>query len=633
MKRHHLFIALVCLALFFASGCEQQSIAEQEQIKTRQTLEATTPSATPSNTPTVTLTPTTGPSPTATTAPSATPLPTATVTPLPPTATPNPALAGFSLCSQVAGAADGGRFSARITAITTTIEPAFERVTIGLNIPNDSAPPHAVAQCLAAADDTGAAPGPAAAYSLHIALSDWLHDSAFKATTISPTLALSGTTLLKSLELRANPSADAGATLAFGLEQALPYRLKLESNPYRLVLDIGKTGTIGANNDMLALPASGDAKPALPIFYVQGGDAWKFADGKATNLTKDTRKNQSGQEQFGDVSALAASPTAKQVAFCAVAPGTDVGDRVAPRTLWLTDFDGKNPQALALQNLSCDNPVFAPDGKTIAFTVDETGANPPRFSIWTVASAGDNEQRITPEADEWSRFAPQWLGDGRLVYAAQAEDGRSTIFLHTADGAERDIGAELQRGSTYVALGRPIAAPDGSAIAVEALRTQGGADLQVIGPDGLPMKLPGTRPTPTPQATSQATPTADTNVIAPVTGGYWNRPLAWGSDGTLFYLTSACESTVAQSYTVHAFNTKTGDDRTIAAGTTLGSFGAAQMVGTGLAYTTLQQPNAGARGPLATSSGPSTLWFWDVGGNGQRAKLADAPGPIGALAP
>ncbi|MFN8566735.1 MAG: hypothetical protein U0Z44_04275 [Kouleothrix sp.] len=606
MNRHHKLSLLACLLLLIATGCEQQSIAEQEQIKTRQTLEATTPSATPTHTATPAPTATSGPSPTAaptsTVAPSPTASPTAlpTVTPLPPTPTPNPALAGFSLCSQLAGSADGGRFSARITAITTTVQTAFERVTIGLATPGDSAPPHALASCVSTGDTAGPA------YSLQIRLAGWLHDDAFKATTISSTVALSGTALIKSLELRADASAPAGATLALGLAQPLPYRLRLEKDPYRLVLDIAKTGAVGANNDMLAQAAGAVPQPAAPLLYLQGGDIWKFADGKASNLTNATRAG-----QFGDVSALAASAASGQVAFCAVAPGTDAGDRVAPRTLWLTDFSGKEPQVLAQQNLWCDDPAFSPDGKTIAFTADETGATPPRLSIWTVGAAGGAELRLSPPGDEWSRFAPQWLDNQRLVYAAQAEDGRSSLFVHTADGSERDIGADLLKGDTHSGLGRPLAAPNGAAIAVEALRTAGGADLLLIGPDGAPLANQ-----------------------SPIAEGYWSRPLAWSSDGTLFYLTSACESTIAQSYTLRARALTGGDDRTIAVGTTLGGFGDVRAVGKGLAYVVLQRAADGPRGPLAASpAGPSTLWFWDVGGAGGRAQLAAADSAIGRLAP
>src|SRR5262249_1179607 len=242
------------------------------------------------------------------------------------------------------------------------------------------------------------------------------------------------------------------------------FRLTLEKDPYRLILEVAKSGAVGANNDMLSLPAAA-AKPTTPVFYIKDGDIWKYAGGTKTNLTKGTRG-----DNYGDVTALAAHLAAGRVAFCAIAPGADVGDQLAPSVLWSIDLDGNNPQALVVRSRTCAEPTFAPDGKTIAFVADETGAAPPRLSIWTVATAGGDEARVPPAEDEWSRFGPQWLDNSRLVYTASAEDGRSTLFVRTANGAEQDIGADLVKGDRYEALGRPLAAPDGSAIAVEGLR-------------------------------------------------------------------------------------------------------------------------------------------------------------------
>src|SRR5436309_2411569 len=234
MTRHHALALLLCLLLLFAAGCEQTSIAEQEQIKSLETLQASTPSATPpptatpTLTPSPTLTPTLGPSPTPTITPipSSTPIP--SPTPLPPTATPNPALANFSLCTQTAGDPTGGHFSARIAGITTTVEPALERVTIGLAVPGDSAPPYATARCLKADDDAARNSTTAAsAYVLLLDLHGWLHDHPFSASTVSQTHALSGTTVLKSITYRFDPNATVGATLAIGMDQPLPYRLTL----------------------------------------------------------------------------------------------------------------------------------------------------------------------------------------------------------------------------------------------------------------------------------------------------------------------------------------------------------------------------------------------------------------------
>src|SRR5262249_45923227 len=155
-------------------------------------------------------------------------------------------------------------------------------------------------------------------------------------------------------------------------------------------------------------------------------------DGKSTNLTKEAR-----HDNYGDITALDTNLTAGRVAFCALASGADVGDQLAPSVLWSMDLDGKDARALAVRSRTCTDPAFAPDGKTLAYVADETGATPPRLSIWTVSASGGDEQPVTSAGDEWSRFGPQWLDGSRLVYAAVSEDGRSTLFVRTANGAEQ----------------------------------------------------------------------------------------------------------------------------------------------------------------------------------------------------
>ena len=601
MTRHHVLGLLLVCVLVLAAGCEQQSIAEQETIKNQQTLEASTPSVTPSPTitetpvPTQTPTSTPGPSPTPspTQPPTATPVP--TPTPLPATATPNPALANFSMCTQTAGDPDGGRFSARIAGITTTVQPAFERLTIGLTVAGDSAPPHATASCISAADDmaagTVASPG---AFVLLIELDGWLHDSAFRASIISQTQTLSGTTVLKQLGLRFDPNDAAGATIAIGLEQPYPYRIALEERPARLVLEVAKSASIGPGNDILSL-ANGSASPDAPIYYLQDGDIWRYANGRATNITDSPDAE----------TALAYSPAAGMVAFCRAAPGAAPDDVLAPSTLWTMKADGTGAAEAAAVGHSCADPAFDPDGATIAFTVDDTGATPPRYSIWSVATAGGEPQRLTPASDEWSRFGPQWLADDQLIYAAAAEDGRSTLLVHGADGREEDVGANLVIGDRYRALGRPLAAADGSMVAVEGLRaTRDGADLVLLDANG-----------------AEVTTVGD---------GYWTRPLAWDPNGTLFYLKTSCASSVAQSYALHARG-KSGDDRVLASGDTLEGLGAFAAIGKGLAYVTLAHAPPGPRGPLAVDrSSASALWFWDVSGGG-RAQLPINPEASSAI--
>jgi WD40-like Beta Propeller Repeat len=282
------------------------------------------------------------------------------------------------------------------------------------------------------------------------------------------------------------------------------------------------------------------------------------------------------------------------------------------------EADGANAQELAAPGRSCAEPAFSPDSKQIAFVVDEdaTGAQPPRLSIWTIdLTSGEGPRRVGSASDEWSRFGPQWLSDGRLIYLAQAEDGRNTLFLANEGGQEIDVGAPLlvadgtqgQSIARYRGFGRPLASPDGTSVAVEALRVDTpGADLLILDEQGNEQRgRPG--------------------------DGFWTRPVAFGEDGTLYLLTSLCASDAAQSYALIARPTS-GAERTLAIGTSTGGFGAFSAVGDGLAYVALAAPGAqGPRGPLSLDgAGASALWFWDLAGG--RAKLAESGEPIRGIA-
>lgn len=604
MNRNHALAWLLCLLLLAAAGCEQTSIAEQEQIRNAQTLQASTPSATPTDTATPTVTPTSTNTPTVGPSPTATSTPPPTLTPLPPTATPNPALAGFSLCSQSAGDVAAGRFSAQVTGITTTVEPAFERVVIGLSVPPDSAAPHATARCESTAGSVAEVGQPAigSPFVIRVDLEGWLHDEAFRTSVITPSVALSGTTALSELAYRYDRAGDVGAALLFGVAEPLPFRLALEPDPLRLVLEVAKTSPVGPGSDMLATPAGQGVRPDAPLLYLQGGDVWRADAGAPRNLTEQLRAG-----QYGDITALAVSSSAGQVAFCAAAPGADAGDALAPSALWAMTLDGQDQRMLASPGRSCAFPAFSPAGDRVAFAVDETGAVPPRLSIY-VAPLDGAEERLSAAQDEWSRFAPQWVADDRLVYAAAAEDGRSTLFLRTPDGQELDIGAELTRGDRYRALGQPLAAPDGSAIAVEGLRaTADGADLILLDANG--QEIRGQ---------------------SPIGGGYWSRPAAWSPDGTLFYLSAECASEAAHSYALHT-RSRSGQDRVVATGVALGGFGEFVASDGGLAYVTLDAAPAGPRGPLRVArNAASALWFWDLAG-GAREQLAESDTAITGL--
>ncbi|ABU60443.1 TolB family protein [Roseiflexus castenholzii] len=612
-----LIIPFVALAL---TACEQLSIAEQERIREIQTVEASTPTATPvppTDTPTPlppTATSTSGPTPTP---PPPTPTPEPTPTPLPPTPTPNPILAQFSLCNQQVGDPGGGRFSMRVTSITTTVDAFFERLELTLDVPADSVLPHASARCrrAPAASQMVGEVEVTGAYLIEVQLDGWLRDDAFRASLATPTIPLSGTQVMRAAAFRAPPGAIAGAQLVIGVDQPFPFRLRLEDNPLRLVIDVATSGPVSQASDLLRIPAGAPAAPVAPMFYLADGDIWRISNGAPENLTERLRAG-----QFGDVTALTTRPNAPLLAFCATAPGAVAADVTAASTLWVLELDSGSIRQLSPppRGRSCADPVLSPDGTTIAYAVDESGGAPPQLRIFSVqVFPGAPAVALTPSGDEWSRYAPQWLDDARLVYAATAEDGRRTLFLRESDGTELDIGMALlvsgtggQRSARYDGFGRLIAAPDGRAIAVEAFRIDGsGADLLILNRSG-----------------------AEIERLSPIAAGFWNRPVAWSADGALYYLSTACASDAVYEYTLHV-RSADGGDRVIAAGIATGDLGVFTVHQNALAYVTFDRLPGGPGGPLRVApDDPAALWYWDLAGN-TRTRLVETRRAITALAP
>lgn len=697
-NRLRALFALPLMLVVALTGCDLTSAGVREEIAGVETILALTPS--PTLTPTVTNTPvptptftaTVGPTPTAT----RTPLP--SPTPLPPTPTPNPALVGFSFCNQHAGPTDG-LFSARLSEVDASGTPAYEQIALRFELAAGSAPLGATAACLGPADSAALTPErDAAAYAVRVSLPGWLRDEQFRASELSETLSFSGTRTITAARIVPAADPQAGADLLIELSEPLPFRLSVERNPTRLVIAVARNSPVVVTSDFLRLP-DGGARPQLaePLFTLFDGDIWRIEAGRsapAPGISPGLAGARNLTESSESETQLALSPDRSRVAFCRAAPGLDPADTSlpVPSTLWIMDADGQNARPLAQVGISCADPAFSPDGATLAFAVDETGAGPAKRVIYSVAASGGTPRRLASPDDEWSRFAPQWLSDGALVYAAQAQDGRSTLLFRSAAAQpEEDVGAELliRNGglAPYAALGRPLAARDGSRFAVEALRSDApGADLLILDAAGALVETLGTQrvlpppPTPTPTATSTSTPTntntptntptstpadseteataAPTTTSAPTAdaeatptvtaspaptpelapppedvreGPFWTRALAWDEQGRLLYLSTLCASQAVQDYQVARW---AGAQRNevLASGQSLGGIGAATMVGDGLAYL-LTGPPSGLRGPsAATPRQPVELWLWDLS-NDARASLLGAERGLGTLAP
>lgn len=616
-----IWLLFCCGVVFMIAGCTQ--VREAEQIANIETIIAGTPSATPTTTPTLTPTATVGPTATPTATPSPTP------TPFPPTPTTNPALQAFSFCNQQTDPLAQSRFSARLNQVSVRGFPAFERIVVDFEVAPDSAPLNATAHMLNERDFTlvtgePVAPAP---YVVQVELPGWLHDEAFRETIPTETLTFTETRMVRRVDLRYDPEATAGASIVVALNEPVPYRLSLTADPPQLLIEVAHTSPLVESSDQLMLPVgSGVIRTTAPLFFLLDGDIWRL-DGPVTTRTptplpavtptgtvQPPRQPVSGdgpvnltQSPATELS-LAVSPDGSMLAFCRALPGIDPSetDFAVPGTLWTMQADGSNPRQVAAVGINCDHPAFSPDGQTIVFSVDETGLSPVQRSIWVVPARGGRARRIAG-GDEWNRVYPRWVNAETLIYPANAQDGRSTLFLlHFDEGVERDIGADLVLDTNYRGFGAPLVAPDGRAIAIEALRFgDTGADLLLLDATG----------------TRRST----------FNEGYWMRPLAWSADGALFYMTTICASTLIHDYTLHRY-TATRQEQIIAAGRSLGTIGAATAPPDGLAYVTTARPRPGPRGSGAIApQGPTSLWFWNLT-QGTRSQLYTADRGILQLA-
>ncbi|MBN8840697.1 MAG: PD40 domain-containing protein [Sphingomonadales bacterium] len=142
------------------------------------------------------------------------------------------------------------------------------------------------------------------------------------------------------------------------------------------------------------------------------------------------------------VVAPALSPDGRQIVFKAL------------NDLWLVGLDRK-PRRLTHDRFYENDPVWSPDGRTIAYASDASGI----AQLWTLDVASGATRQVSHSVH--ANVAPAWSRDGaRLAY--QTETGE-TRLLTLADGADRMLVPALDFPS------RPSWSADGRTIAFTAL--------------------------------------------------------------------------------------------------------------------------------------------------------------------
>lgn len=435
---------------------------------------------------------------------------------------------------------------------------------------------------------TTQAPGAAV---IAVSLDDWAHDDLFAASPLTQTAEITPSGVLQRVAFAADSLASRGAVLGIGLREPRPFRVRIDGD--RLIVEVARNASYPPAEDPLGQAASPPPPPQQPLFFLQNGDVWRYANGAASVVTK-TADLETG---------MAVSPDGTMLAVCR-APA-DAEPFALPydvrATLWTMRADGTDAQQLADVG-GCAEPAFAASGKTIAFTANVAPNPPAVLQVFTVPVIGGEATPVTVGLDEWSRSQPQWLTDGRLIYRASNGSGQTILDVRDVDGAEREISGQLLTGPTYRGVGQFVVDAANNQIAVEALRSaDDGADLVVLRVDG--------------------------TQVAAEKRGFWQRPLAFSSTG-LIYLTVECPSESLLTYTIHR-RTAQGTIETLASGRTATDFGAVAAVGDNLLYVRTVTNRSGLRGPLTRSEldTASSIWMMTADGSG-RAELYAAPSPV-----
>jgi len=173
--------------------------------------------------------------------------------------------------------------------------------------------------------------------------------------------------------------------------------------------------------------------------FVRHWDSWK--DGRRSHLfvmplslgdavdVMQSMDADTPSKPFGGPEEITFTPDGSGVIFTA----RDVG-REEP---WSTDFDlylapidgSEPPKCLTEKNEAWDtNPVFSPDGKTLAYlAMARPGYESDQFRIVLRSWPGDKERVLTENWDR-SPSAPAWSADSKTIYVTASNTGQKSMF-------------------------------------------------------------------------------------------------------------------------------------------------------------------------------------------------------------
>lgn len=193
---------------------------------------------------------------------------------------------------------------------------------------------------------------------------------------------------------------------------------------------------------------------------------------RETSITWTFRPTPAAEASATPATGMGALPAAEK----GVAPGRLVYiSRPSAEHKWsiyVMRSDGSDPVRLTDSGANDTSPVWAPDGKRIAFVSDRDGNR----EIYTMNSDGNAQLNLTRHASE--DWTPAWSPDGSRIAFASFRDGNWEIYLMDLKGEN------LQRLTRNGAADySPTWSPDGSQIAFVSNR-DGNLEIYVMRADG-----------------------------------------------------------------------------------------------------------------------------------------------------